>query len=155
LTGEAQTRLAKRYTENIEAYQLYVRARRWCERRSAEGFKRSVEYLTRAVQIDPNYALACAELGQCMLVPCYYGVADPNTALPKARVAALRALNIDPNLAEGHAVLGTVLKNYEWNWTSAESEYRRAIELNPNYAGVHYHYSYLLVESGRSEERVQ
>jgi TolB-like protein/Flp pilus assembly protein TadD len=155
MTGEESDRITKRYTENIEAYQLYVRARRWCEKRSAEGFKRGAEYLTRAIQMDPNYALAHAELAQCISVPCYYGAVDPNVAYPKARAAALRALELDPNLAEGHEVLATVLKNYDWNWADAETEYRHAIELNPNYAGAHYHYSYLLSELGRSEEAIR
>jgi len=155
MTGEAESRLKKRYTENIEAYQLYVRARRWCEKRSAEGFRRGTEYLSQAIQMDPNYALAHAELAQCISVPCYYGSVDPNVAYPKARVAALRALEIDLNLAEGHEVLATILKNYDWNWTGAEKEYRRAIELNPNYATAHYHYSYLLAELGRFEEAIR
>jgi len=155
LTGEAKTRLAKRYTENVEAYQLYVRARRWCERRSEEGFRRGIEYLTRAIQIDPNYALAHAELAQCITTTCYLGVADPKVAYPKAGAAATRALQIDPNLAEGHEVLGAILKNYEWNWQAGETEYKLAIELNPNYATAHYRYSYLLAESGRFEEAIR
>lgn len=155
MTGEAEGRLTKRYTENIEAYQLYVRARHWCEKRSAEGFRRGIEYLSQAIQMDPNYALAHAELGQCISVPCYYGSVDPNVAYPKARVAALRALEIDPILAEGHEVLATILKNYDWNWMDAEKEYKRAIELNPNYATAHYHYSYLLAELGRFEEAIR
>jgi TolB-like protein len=155
MSGESQSRLSKRYTENIEAYQLYVRARRWCERRSAEGFSRATEYLTQAIAIDPNYALAHAELAQSISVPAYYGVVDPNVAYPKARTAALRALDIDPNLAEGHEILATVLKSYDWNWNDAEAEYKRAIELNPNYATAHYHYSYFLAESGRFEEAIR
>jgi TolB-like protein len=154
MTGEDESRLTKRYTENIEAYQLYVRARRWCERRSPEGFRRGTEYLTQAIQMDPNYALAYAELAQCISVPCYYGAVDPNVAYPKARDAALRALEIDPNLPEGHGVLATIVKNYDWNWREAENEYKRAIELNPNYATAHYHYSYLLAELGRFEEAI-
>lgn len=155
LTGDTEDRLVRRYTENIEAYQLYVKARRWCEKRSAEGFKRGIEYLTRAIQMDPHYALAHAELAQCISVPCYYGTADPNLAYPKARHLAQRALEIDPNLAEGHEVLATVLKNYEWNWKAGEQEYERALELNPNYTTAHYHYSYLLAESGRFDEAIR
>src|SRR5262249_51808058 len=91
LTGKDTTRLTKRYTENVEAYQLYVRARRWCERRSPEGFKRGAEYLSRAIELDPNFALAHAELAQIISVPCYYGAVDPNVAYPKARSCALLA----------------------------------------------------------------
>jgi eukaryotic-like serine/threonine-protein kinase len=154
MTGETEDRLVKRYTENIEAYHLYVRARRWLEKRSVEGFNRGVDYLRQAIQMDPNYAAAHAELAQCIAVPCYYGSVDPNEAYPKARAAALRALELDPNLAEGHAVLGLILHIADWNWTAAEKEYQRAIELNPNYAISHYHYSYFLVESGRFAEAI-
>ncbi len=154
MTGKTESRLVRRYTENIEAYQLYVRARRWCEKRSAEGFRRAFEYLSHAIQIDPNYALAYAELAQCISIPCYYGSVDPNKAYPKAKAFALRALELDPDLAEGHEVLATVLKNYEWNWTAAEKEYKRAIELNPNCTTALYHYSYFLAESGRFDEAI-
>lgn len=155
ITGEAEIRLAKRYTENIEAYQLYVLARRWCEKRSEEGFRRGVEYLTRAIQMDPNYALAYAELAQCISIPCYYGSVDPNVAYPKAKASALRALEIDPNLAEAHEVLATAMQNYDWDWRNAESRFKRAIELNPSYATAHYHYSYLLAQLGRFAEAIR
>ena len=154
MTGETEDRLVKRSTENIEAYHLYVRARRWCEKRSVEGFRRGVEYLRQAIQMDPNYAAAHAELAQCIAVPCYYGSVDPNEAYPKARAAAPRALELDPDLAEGHAVLGLILQTYDWNWTAAEREFQLAIELNPNYPISHYHYSYFLVESGRWAEAI-
>ena len=152
MTGETEHRLVKRYTENIEAYHLYVRGRRWCEKRSSEGFRRGIEYLGQAVQLDPKYAAAYAELAQCLAVPCYYGSVDPGEAYPKARSAALRALELDPDLAEAHAVLALILHTYDWNWSAAEKEYRRAIELNPNYTISRYHYSYFLVESGRYSE---
>ncbi len=154
ISGYTGSRLVKRYTDNLEAYQLYVRARRWCEKRTGEGFKRGIEYLTRAIQIDPNYALAHAQLAECISVPCYYGSVDPNQAYPKARASALRALEIDPDLAEGHEVLATVLKNYDWDWIAAEKEYKHALELNPNCTTAHYHYSYLLAEAGRLEEAI-
>lgn len=155
MTGETETRLVKRYTENIAAYQLYVQARHGCEQRTAEGFKQGVEYLTRALQIDPNYALAHAELAQCISVPCYYGAVDPNIAYPKARVIAQRALEIDPNLAEAHEVLATVSQNYDWDWPTADRGYKRTIQLNPNYAAGHYHYSYHLALQGRFDEGIR
>jgi tetratricopeptide (TPR) repeat protein len=152
LTGEDATRLTKRHTENVEAYQLYVRARRWCEKRSAEGFRRGTEYLTRAIELDPNFALAHAELAQVISVPCYYGAVDPNIAYPKARAIALRALELDADLPEAHEVLATIFKAYDWNWDASEKEYKLTIRLNPNYAVARYHYSYLLAEQGRFEE---
>jgi TolB-like protein/Tfp pilus assembly protein PilF len=155
MTREADSRLTKRYTENIEAYQLYVRARRWCERRSAEGFKRGTEYLTQAIRLDPNFALAHAELAQCISVPCYYGSVDPNVAYPRAKISALRALEIDPNLPEAHEVLAVIEHTYDWDVPGAEARFKRAIKLNPNYATAHYHYSYLLAELGRSDEAIR
>jgi tetratricopeptide (TPR) repeat protein len=155
ISGETENRLLKRYTENIEAYQLYVKARRWCEKRSAEGFRRANEYLSRAIQIDPNYALAYGELAQCISIPCYYGAVDPNLAYPKARLVAQRALEIDADLAEAHTVIATVLQNYDWDWPRAEKEYERTIKLNPNYPMAHYHYSYHLALLGRAEEAVR
>ena len=154
LTGEDTSRLTKRHTENVEAYQLYVRARHWCEKRSTEGFKRGVEYLNRTIKLDSNFALAHAELAQCISVPCYYGTVDPNVAYPKARSAALRALELDPNLPEAHDVLAMTLKSYDWNWKAAEKEFRLTIDLNPNYANAHYHYSFLLAEEGRFDEAI-
>jgi TolB-like protein len=155
ISGEEENRLTRRYTENIEAYQLYVRARHGCEQRTADGFKRGIEYLTRALQVDPNYALAHAELAQCISVPCYYGAVDPNIAYPKAKACALRALEIDPKLAEAHEVLATISQNYDWDWAAAEKGYKRSIELNPNYATGHYHYSYHLALQGRFEEGIR
>lgn len=154
MTGETEKRLLKRQTENFEAYQLYIRGRRWCDKRSTEGFRRGLDYLEQAIQIDPQYATAHAELAQVISIPCYYGSVDPNVAYPKARTLALRAMEIDPDLAEAHSVLATILQNYEWNWSAAEKEYRRAIDLNPNYATAHYHYSYLLAELGRFDEAI-
>jgi TolB-like protein/Tfp pilus assembly protein PilF len=155
MTGIAEARLVKRYTENIEAYQLYVRARRWLDQRSVEGFRRGAELLRAAIQIDPDYAPAHAELAQSISIPCYYSAVDPNVAYPKARACALRALKLDPGLAEGHAALANILHTYDWNWAEAEKEYQRAIDLNPNYATGHYHYSYFLAEQGRFDEAIR
>ncbi len=88
-------------------------------------------------------------------VPCYYGAVDPNIAYPKASASALRALELDPNLAEAHEVLATILKNYDWNWEASEKEYKLTIELNPNYATARYHFSYLLAEQGRFDEAIR
>ena len=154
LTRKDTNRLTKRHTENVEAYQLYVRARRWCEKRSAEGFKRATEYLNRAIELDPNFALAHAELAQVISVPCYYGAVDPNVAYPRARACVRRALQLDPYIAEAHEVEAIALQSYDWNWEAAEKEYRLTIDLNPNYAAAHYHFSYLLAELGRFDEAI-
>src|SRR6516165_7256766 len=90
LTGEQAARLVKRHTENLEAYQLYLRGRRNSEKRSTEGLKKGVECLTEAIRKDPNYALAYAELAQCVHVPAYYGRVSPHAAYPKAKELALK-----------------------------------------------------------------
>jgi len=147
-----ETGSAKRYTDNAEAYQLFLKGRHSCELRSAEGFRKGIGYLKEAINKDPSYALAYAELSVCLSSPAYYGSVSPQMPYPPARAAAQRALQLDPNLAEGHEALATIIKNYDWDWPSAEREYRRSIELNPNYAIGHFHYALGLSDQGRIQE---
>jgi TolB-like protein len=155
LTGEQAARLVKRHTENLEAYQLYLRGRRNSEKRSTEGLKKGVECLTEAIRKDPNYALAYAELAQCVHVPAYYGRVSPHAAYPKAKELALKALEMDDTLAEAHDALATVMQNYNYDWSGAETEYKRAVKLNPNYTVAHFHYSMHLGFLGRFEESLR
>ena len=155
MTGEDTARLTKQHTDNIEAYRLYLRGRSNSERRSAEGFKKGVECLSEAIRKDPNYALAYAELAQCLHMPAYYGSVSPHEAYPKARGAALKALEMDDTLAEAHSALATIMQNYDWDWAGSEKEYLRAIELNPNYPIAHLHYAMFLAELGRFEEAIR
>jgi len=155
LTGEQAARLVRRHTPNIEAYQLYLRGRRNSEKRSAEGFKKGAECLTEAIRKDPDYALAYAELAHCIYMPAYYGRVAPQEAYPKAKELALKALEMDDSLAEAHAALATVLQNYNYDWSGAETEYKRAIKLDPNYTIVRLHYSMHLSFLGRFEESIR
>lgn len=154
LTGDQSARLGRHYTDNIEAYQLYVRGRHSIEQRSMEGFKKGSEYLNGAIEKDPNYALAYAELSQCLHMPAYYGVVSPQEAYPRAKAVALRALEMDETLAEAHDTLATVLQNFLWDWESAGKEYKRAIELNPSYPIARLHYAMHLALMGRFEEAI-
>jgi TolB-like protein/DNA-binding winged helix-turn-helix (wHTH) protein/Flp pilus assembly protein TadD len=151
LTGADRKLLAKRYTENTEAYQLYLKGRYYLGKYDEEGSKRGLEFFKAAIDIDPNYALAYAGLADA-----YYGLSNlylpPTEAMPKARVAALKALELDETLAEGHASLAVVKSQYDWEWAAAEREYRRALELNPGFASVHYGYGTYLLARGRTEE---
>jgi tetratricopeptide (TPR) repeat protein len=137
LSGEVQTRAAKHYTDNPEAYESYLKGRFYWNKRTGEGLKKSFEFFNQAIERDPNYALAYAGLSEAYgLLPMYAAV-SPRDSFPQAKAAALRALAIDDSLAEAHVGLANVLTSYEWNFAEAEQELRRAIELNPNYATAH------------------
>jgi TolB-like protein/Flp pilus assembly protein TadD len=155
LTGDASARLGRHQTDNIEAYQLYVRGRHSIEQRSMGGFKKGTECLGEAIRKDPGYALAYAELSQCLHMPAYYGSVSPEEAYPKARAVALKALGMDETLAEAHDTLATIAQNYDWDWESSEKEYKRAIELNPNYPVARLHYAMHLALQGRFEQAIR
>src|SRR5438876_2094420 len=151
LTGEQQQRLTKSYTENTEAYNLYLRGRYYSLNLwTGDGFKKGLDYLHRAIMSDPTYALAYGGLAATYYEASgvYY---DPREAMPKAKAAALKALELDEELAEAHTALGQVLALYEWNWKEAEKHFQRALELNPNYALAHLYYGQNLLEQGRLE----
>jgi serine/threonine-protein kinase len=149
LTGEQQNRLAKRYTDNTQAYLLYTQGRYFWNKRRAEGMQKAREFFNQAIELDPNYALAYAGLADTYLFPP--GGSRPET-IPIAKAYAEKALAIDDALAEGHASLAFVKFNYEYDWGGAESEFNRAIQLNPNYATAHQFYSAYLMSQGRTEE---
>jgi TolB-like protein/DNA-binding winged helix-turn-helix (wHTH) protein/Tfp pilus assembly protein PilF len=153
LTDEEHSRLTKRYTENVEAYQLYVNGRFYWENRTGEGLKRAIEYFAEAIEKDPNYALAYAGLADSYALLGVFHL-PPKEAFPKAREATLNALRIDDHLAEAHAALGHIKVQYEYDWAGAEKEYKRAIELNPNYPNAHHFYALYLAAMGRSDEGI-
>ena len=153
-TSEHQARLAKRSTENIEAYQLYLKGRYYWNRRTEQTLKRAVEYFQQATEKDPGYALAYAGLADCYAVYNSYKVELPRQSAPKAKAAAKKALEIDDTLAEAHASLGMTRMSYEWDWAGAEQEFQRAIELDPNYATAHHWYAICLSATGRSEQAI-
>jgi eukaryotic-like serine/threonine-protein kinase len=152
LSGEDERRLVRRDTTNAEAYQLYLRGRFYWNKRTFKDLWKAIEYFNQAVAIDSNYALAYSGLADSYGLLSSYGGATPREAMSKAREAALKALSLDDDLAEAHASLGLILHDYDYNFAGAEREYRRAIELNPNYASAHQFYCELLIELGRFEE---
>jgi TolB-like protein/Tfp pilus assembly protein PilF len=155
LAGEIAARVVKRPTDNMTAYQLYLRGRRGNEKRSTDGFKKAVECLTEAIRVDPGYALAYAELAQCVHMPAYYGLVSPHVAYPEARTIALKALEMDDTLAEAHDALATVMQNYDWDSAGAEREYKSAIDHNPNYPVARLHYAMHLAQRGRFDEAIR
>jgi TolB-like protein/Flp pilus assembly protein TadD len=154
LTGIDESRVTKHYTENTEAYQLYLQGRYHWGKRTEQDIQKSIEYLNQAIAKDPSFALAYAGLADAYGVLADYSAIPSNETYPKSRVAAMKALEMDDTLAEAHASLASVKEKYDWDFAGAESEYRRAIELNPNYATAHHWYSEFLSEMGRHEEAI-
>jgi serine/threonine protein kinase/TolB-like protein/Flp pilus assembly protein TadD len=153
LTGEEERLLTKRYTENTEAYKLYLQGRYYLGKLTEEGIKRGIEKFQEAIEQDPAYALAYAGLAHAFYVQSS-NYLPSKVAMPKARAAALRALAMDDSLAEAHASLALVKAFYEWDWAGAETEYKRAIELNPGYASAHHWYGWYLALTGRLKEAI-
>ncbi len=138
LSGADVAKVEKTYTTNPEAYQLYLKGKFFWNKRTGESLQQAAELYRQAAEKDPNYALAYSGLAETYVLFSSYDVAPANDSMPQAKAAALRALAIDDSLAEAHTALGFYLSNYEWDRDSSEKEYRRAIELKPNYATAHH-----------------
>ncbi len=149
--GPDEQPLAKNYTGNVEAYQLYLKGRFYWNKRTVSDFRRSIEYLQQAIAADPNYALAYAALANSYASLSNSNGAPPREVIPKARQAALKALSLDERLVEAHTALGIVLCD-EYDFAGAEREYKHALELNPNDATAHLQYGWLLTFFARHEE---
>jgi TolB-like protein/Flp pilus assembly protein TadD len=151
LSGADEAKLTKKYTESTEAFQLYLKGRYFWNKRTAEGMKNAIEQFQQAIDNDPNYALAYAGLADCFLLMQWFGDAPTSEVVPKAKAAALRALQIDDSLAEANSSLGLTYTCL-WQWGDAEMEFRRAIQLNPNYPTAHDYYTIFLTEMERLDE---
>jgi serine/threonine protein kinase/TolB-like protein/Tfp pilus assembly protein PilF/alpha-beta hydrolase superfamily lysophospholipase len=155
LTGEEQKRLTKRYTENTAAYQLYLKGRYYWFKRTREGYQKATEHFEQAIEEDPSYALAYAGLADCYNVLPSYGILPPKESFAKGKAAATKALEIDDTLAEAQTSVAYVKYQYDWDWSGAESGFRRAIELNPGYATAHQWYALELAGMGRMDEAMR
>lgn len=151
LAGEDEKKLANRPTENTEAYQLYLKGRFHWNKRKADDLQKAIEYYNQAIEKDPNYALAYAGLASTYTLLPEYAGAPTREAIPKAKEAAQKASELDPSLAEPHAVLGLAGIIDGWDWKGAEKEFQRAIQLNPNYPTVHHWFSICLRQQGKFE----
>src|SRR6185369_10377741 len=141
VSGEVQKRLTRRYTNNPEAYQLYLKGRYFWNKRTEEGFNQGIAHFKLAVAKDVSYALAYAGLADSYIGLTFYNFGAPHEAMPKAKEAAMNALSIDNALAEAHTSLAHVLMNYDWNWSEAEKEFKLGMQLNPEYATAHQWYA--------------
>ncbi len=155
LSPDQQRQTARGSTQNGEAYDLYLRGRYFWNQRTGDSLQKSVEFFQRALEKDPNYALAWVGLADAYsVIPGYYAGMKPLEAYPKARQAADRALQLDDSLAEAHAAMGYSLAN-QHEWGAAEREFKRAIELDPRDASAHYFYGFfVLSQTGRLDEAI-
>jgi Tfp pilus assembly protein PilF len=155
LTGEEESMMTKRYTENTEAYRSYLEGRYWWNKRTQQGFEKALDLFNEAIEEDPLYAQAYAGLADTYNLLAAYYHRPPDDAMPQARAAAQKALEIDNALAEAHTSLGWIKMVYDWDWAGAETEFRRALELNPNYATAHHWYGHFLSIQGRLDEGLE
>ncbi|MBL8186177.1 MAG: tetratricopeptide repeat protein [Blastocatellia bacterium] len=156
LSGESEQKLAKKYTDNNEAYQLYLRGQHHLARRSKEDLEKAIDFYQQAIKLDPNFALAYVGMSYA------YSSGSGNAFLPfsyeegisRAKNAAVRAGEIDPNLAEAHTAMGTAFR-LEWKWPEAEVALKKALEIDPNNARAHYFYGLFLQSTGRTGDAVR
>ncbi len=155
ITPDEQKRLKTTRQINPEAYEAYIKGRYHWNKRNREGMLKCIELFQKAIESDPAYALAYAGLADAYIVLGWWDVYPPKEVFPKAKAAALKALEIDDNLAEAHTALAAIQAPFEFDWVAAERGFKRAIELNPNYATAHQWYAEYLASLGRHEEAME
>jgi TolB-like protein len=152
ISGEDQRLANKHYTESNEAYQSYLKGRFYWNKRTRDGYSKAIEYFKAAIENDPSFALAYAGLADSYNIMSSYGISSPKESFPLGKAAAMKALELDENLAEAHTSMAYVKYQYEWDWAGGEREFKRAIELNPNYPTAHHWYGLALANMGRLDE---
>ena len=155
LLGEKQEAILKSYTTSREAYNLYLQGSYFLNKRGRKNLLKSIEYFEKAIQGDPNYALGYAGIANAYWILGNNLGLPPREAYPRAKAAAIKALELDDNLAEARAALAGIKIDYEWDFTGAEEEYRKAITANPGNASAHHMYSFLLSYMGRHDEAIR
>src|SRR5216117_2290024 len=156
ITRREEQVIAAKPTKNIEAYDAYLRGRYFWNKRTSDGIKHAIEHFQQSIARDPDFALGHAGLADSYIALTFYNFAAPHETMPKAKESAIKALALDDPLAEGHASLAHILMNYDWNWPGAEKEFKRTVELKPDYATGHQWYAiHYLTDTGRFEEAVQ
>ena len=155
LAGNDTKGINKRYTDNNEAYQLYLKGRFYFARRTDEDIRRSIELFQQAIKLDPKFALAYVGVAESYNVMPSYPYMSPNEANPFAKAAVAKALEIDPDLPEAHTVAGMIAATYDWDWVKAEREFKRSLELDANLAITHYRYAWVYLSPlGRHDEAI-
>ena len=154
LSGEENKRVTRRYTDNVEAYQLYLTGRYHWNKLTPPEITKSIEFFKQAIDLDPTYALAYFGLAEAYRSSAPTSDVPPKDVLPQAKAAAAKALEIDESLAEPHVTLAFIYNWFDWDWAGSEREAKRAIELNPNLGLAHIAYAQLLSHLGRHEEAI-
>jgi tetratricopeptide (TPR) repeat protein len=156
LTPNEQAALKSGKRLNPEAFEAYLKGRYFWNKRTAAGLKKAIDYFNQAIQLNPNYTHAYVGLADsyALLGDWQYGVLTPGEAYPKAKAAAIKAIELDSNLGEAHISLAWCLDSFDWDWGSAGKEFRRGIELSPGYATGHHWYGWHLATLGRNDEAV-
>jgi serine/threonine-protein kinase len=154
LSGVDKSRMMKQYTADSEAYQLYLKGRFYWNKRTPDDFKKSIGFFEQAIEKDPNYAMAYSGLADAYTLLTVYSNESPRELMPKAKAAALKALELDDKLAEAHASFGQIVVYYDYDLATAEQQYHRAIDLNPNYAPAHQWLAEYLSLVKRSDEAI-
>jgi TolB-like protein/Tfp pilus assembly protein PilF len=155
LSGAERKQITKRYTENIEAYQLYLKGRYFAGKRTEESYQKAIEHYKQALDLDPNYALAYVGLADAYYIGLRHPPPSPSEEnIRQSRSAAEKALAIDETLGEAHTSLARIIWQHDWNWPGAEREFKRAIELDPGNAFAHRIYAYYLVSMGQFDQSI-
>ena len=154
LSRAEKKRLTRRQTNDAEAYRLYLKGRHHWDRWTEDGFYKAIEYCQQAVEKDPGYALAHGGVADSYVLLGWNSYLRPKDAFPKGKLAAMRALRLDPNLAEGHTPLAAVLWLHDWRWAEARAEFTRSLELNPTHATANHWFAEFLMTMGRHGEAV-
>ena len=152
LTGNEAELLRKHYTQNAKAYELYLQGRYFWNKRNPTAFRKAIEYFEQALAVDSNYALAYAGLADSYIRLNESGAPMNEEAVPKAKAAIMKAMAIDDSLAEAHATLGFIKFRHDWDFGGADSEFKRAVELDPNYSEAHQWYAFYLLAVGKTNE---
>jgi serine/threonine protein kinase len=149
LSGEDEEKLARRYTKDAEAYELYLKGRYYWNRRNEDGFRKGIDYFKRAEEKDPTFALAFSGLADSHALLCDIGVVRPADEMPKAKAAAEKAVDADPTLAEAYTSRAFVRLAYDWDWLGAQNDFQQALKLNPKYPTAHQWYASYLMQMGK------
>jgi serine/threonine protein kinase/tetratricopeptide (TPR) repeat protein len=154
LTRAEKKRLTKHQTDDAEAYRLYLKGRHHWNRWTEDGFYKAIEYFQQAVEKDPGYALAYTGLGDSYVLLGWNSYLPPKEAFPKGKMAAMRALRLDPNLGEAHTPLAALLWLHDWQWQEAQREFERSLALNPAHPTASHWYAEYLMTMGRHVEAI-